>query len=118
MVVTAELPPRTELGQQLSSLELIRSGERGKRDETIPLARVSTELSIVDDSHAEELGNSMTLIGGWGQLSSIVVRAREEDGEVYYDIIDGFHRAEGARRRGMENIEAICANCGMDDKSF
>ncbi|KKR60732.1 MAG: hypothetical protein UT99_C0008G0001, partial [Candidatus Curtissbacteria bacterium GW2011_GWA2_40_31] len=47
MVVTAELPPRTELGQQLSSLELIRSGERGKRDETIPLARVSTELSIV-----------------------------------------------------------------------
>jgi len=114
MVVTAELPPRTELGQQLSSLELIRSGERGKRDETIPLARVSTELSIVDDSHAEELGNSMTLIGGWGQLSSIVVRAREEDGEVYYDIIDGFHRAEGARRRGMENIEAR-VTYGCDD---
>ncbi|OGD84616.1 hypothetical protein A2165_02220 [Candidatus Curtissbacteria bacterium RBG_13_40_7] len=111
MVVDQET--RAGIGS-LPPLELLRTHERFQRDETIPLASISLDLSIVDDSHANELGDSMTMAGGRKQISRIVVRAREEEGEILYDIIDGFHRVEGARRRNMDMINAVVMY-GCDD---
>lgn len=111
MAVLAEAPRKIDYNN-LSVLELIKVGEREvdlekkpTRVEVIPLDKVITEQALIDDSHADELGES--LITGRGQLAPIVVRARlDPTGEVLYDIIDGFHRAEGLKRKGGVEIKA------------
>ncbi len=99
-----------------SPQELIRAKIETERLETIPLAHVKTEHALVDESHAKDLGNSMKQKRG--QISPIVVRARMEDNEVVYDVIDGFHRTEGKKLNGDENINAtVVYNCS-DEEMF
>jgi len=86
-----------------------------ERVEIIPLASVLTEQSLVDDEHARDLGNSM--LGRRGQLSPIVVRARfDESGRIVYDIVDGFHRSNGAKGTGKDDIEAnVMYHCSDEE---
>ena len=58
----------------LSPSELVRTEEKLARDEEILLQNVETEFAIVDDSHANDLKQSMAQERG--QISPIVVRAR------------------------------------------
>ena len=101
----------------LSPLELIRSGERTERAETLQLSTVITDYSLVDENHAQELGESMSL--DRGQISPIVVRPRMNEGnEVVYDVIDGFHRTEGQRKRGADSIKAIVVYGCSDEEMY
>ena len=100
--MVAERP--AQLLEHMSPLELLISGIQCERDEIISLSSVHLEDSIVDEFHARQLGNSMSLQRG--QINPIVVRAKEEDGGVVYDVIDGFHRTSGKKERGEESIKA------------
>ncbi|OGK29291.1 hypothetical protein A3D08_03840 [Candidatus Roizmanbacteria bacterium RIFCSPHIGHO2_02_FULL_43_11] len=99
----------------LPAAVLIERGIPYERVEIIPLASVLTEQSLVDDEHARDLGNSM--LGRRGQLSPIVVRARfDESGRIVYDIVDGFHRSNGAKGTGKDDIEAnVMYHCSDEE---
>jgi len=91
----------------MSPVEIITQRIECKRSERIPLNDVITENALIDPSHADELGASMKQKRG--QISPIAVRARlsgDDGNNVYYDIIDGFHRAEGKKRSGDIEIDA------------
>lgn len=96
-------------------LELIGTGEKLARDEEISLEKVETEFAIVDESHADDLKQSMAQERG--QISPIVVRAKKVEGEIFYDIIDGFHRTEGMRQLGEATISARVLY-GCDDEEL
>ncbi len=98
-------------------LEILRTGENAKQENiAIPLGEVTVDYSLVDDSHAEELKDSMG--DKWGQTSSIIVRTREDNGSVVYDIIDGFHRTEGRKRMGAQTIKANVLYGVSDEEMF
>ncbi|EKD57270.1 MAG: hypothetical protein ACD_57C00356G0004 [uncultured bacterium] len=99
-----------------SPLELIRNEIETERIEDIPLSDVVTDFAIVDSNHAYELGRSISKKRG--QLSPILVRVREEDGKVVYDVMDGFHRAEGMRNIGAETIKATVVYGCSDEEMF
>ncbi len=101
----------------LSPRELLRHGVETERLETIKLASVLTDESLTDQSHSQELGESMK--GTRGQLTPIAVRARlGERGEIVYDIIDGFHRTEGKKSSGDEEINATVLYGLSDEELF
>ena len=100
---------------QSSILELIRSGESAEREELILVTRINTEDSIVDSFHAERLGESM--LRKRKQLSPISARAREEEGQIIYDVIDGFHRVEAKRNLGQDTIKATVVY-GCDEEEL
>lgn len=89
-----------------------------ERLETIPLTRVLTESALIDESHASELGISMKQKRG--QITPIAVRARirEEDGEIVYDIIDGFHRTAGKKINGDNEINATVIYGCPDEEMY
>ena len=89
----------------LSPLEIIRSEKKVRRIETIPVEKIIQDTAIIDDFHATQLGESMA--GEDGQMSPIAVWAREKNGEVVYEVIDGFHRTEAMSRIGQKTIEAV-----------
>lgn len=89
----------------LSPKEIIDRGLRVKRDEEIDIDSIVTDVSIVDQEHASELGDSIKN-SGRGQLLQIGVRARLSKGKVVYDVFDGFHRTEGMRANGLQKINA------------
>lgn len=101
---------------RLSPLELLRNNIEAKRFERIPIAKINSEAAIVEASHADDLGDSMSQKRG--QITPIAVRAREEEGEIVYDIIDGFHRTEGKRRRGETEIDATVVYGCPDDELY
>ena len=83
--------------------EVEKTGEKFQRTESIPLSRFVVEASIVDDAHADELGDAM--IGPWGQTMPILTRCRiggKTVNDTLNDILDGFHRTEGLRRKKTE----------------
>lgn len=88
---------------------------RTKCDEIIPISSIYIEKAIIDESHAEELGKSMT--SDRGQISPITVRARLENGSIKYDITDGFHRTLGAKKKGFSEIKAVVVY-GCDDEEM
>lgn len=92
--------------ESMPPVEIIAKGIECKRLEVIPLECVITEDALIDSSHAAELGDSMRQKRG--QITPIAVRARldEEKGNLVYDIIDGFHRAEGRKQSGDTDINA------------
>lgn len=96
-------------------LEILRSGERTERLEIIPLDAVAQDNSLVDEGHAEHLGFDMAK--DRGQLIPIAVRAREEEGEIVYDILDGFHRTAGLRGIGRKEVDAKVLY-GCDDQEM
>lgn len=112
--MVAERKERTDFFT-MPSLELVRTGEKLARDEEIDLEKVETEFAIVDDSHANDLKQSMAQERG--QISPIVVRAKFVEGQIHYDVIDGFHRAEGMRRLGKNTISARVLY-GCDDEEL
>lgn len=106
------------LGVELpeTPLDLARKGERVQRVEVIPLIQVLTESAIVDVGHAQDLGASMASVRG--QLVPILVRARESEGGVVYDVIDGFHRTEGKKRQGDLTIQANVVYGCSDEEMY
>lgn len=83
------------------------TGELIERREEILVRRISLEDLIVDEDHVAALADSMK--GPRRQLSEIVVRARSGgmyEGDVGYDVIDGFHRVEAANFLRWETIQA------------
>lgn len=113
--MVAELQ-RQPAPEGFSPLEIIRNEIETERIEDIPLSAVVTDYAIVDTNHANELGRSISKRRG--QLSPILVRAREEDGKVVYDVMDGFHRAEGMRNIGAETIKATVVYGCSDEEMF
>lgn len=66
------------------------------RTEYIPISKIVVEGTPIDESHARDLGNLLT--GEWGQTQSIMLRIRVEgdtDNDIFYDIMDGYHRVAG-----------------------
>jgi len=82
--------PREISIDKLSPREIIDRNLRVEREEIISIDDVLTDVSIVDEYHAERLGESMSQ--DRGQLTPILVRARLEDngGGIFYDVMDGF----------------------------
>lgn len=115
MATALNVERATELSA-LSPLELLRNNIETERLEEIPLSSIQTEASIIDESHAIELANNMS--GKRGQLSAIVVRAREEDGKIVYDVIDGFHRTAAKKMMGEDMIKANVAYSCSDEELF
>ncbi len=93
--------------------DILASGERVKRIEDIPLSHILTAEAIIDDSHASDLGNSIDVKG---QNSPITVRIRPavegdlilgpkneyqqaKEGDLVYDISDGYHRTIAKQRK-------------------
>lgn len=96
---------------------IIESGLRTERFEIIPLERTVTDFSLVDDQHAENIGASMA--EERGQTTPILVRVRiDEEDEIKYDIIDGFHRRDGARRQNQPTIKATVLYDCSDDEMY
>jgi hypothetical protein len=103
----------------LSPRALIEAGiETVRFGEVVPLEKVLTDASIIDVTHARELGHSMSQRRG--QLSPIVVRARVDTttNNIIYDVIDGFHRTEGKRLNGDTEINATVVYGCSDEELF
>jgi len=108
-----EIPLHTVLIESLLSPDsppstLIQEQRRGKRNELLDLGDISKEEIPYDSGHSQDLALSM--LGDWGQLQEILVRARISlSGSVVYDIIDGFHRTSAFEmmRKDWENIGSL-----------
>ncbi len=114
------VPPREALAKPdisaFSPKDIIRAGVETERLEVIPLNRILTDSSLIDVVHADELGNSMR--EKRGQITPIAVRARinDKDGEITYDIIDGFHRTAGKKGNGDTAINAtVIYGCSEEE---
>lgn len=101
MVEFAPIPTITDTRP---SIDIINSGERARRLEMIPLEYVITETPVIDPVHASELAAD---IKREQQLMPILVRGTVIDGELAYQIADGFHRSSGMKAAGEESIEAF-----------
>ena len=99
----------------LTPQEIIERGLEIERIEDIDPGLIDFEEGIVDYSHADKLNKSMKKKRG--QLSPIVVRARVEDGQLRYDVADGFHRAWGAKAAEDPTIRANVMY-GCDDEEL
>ncbi len=98
-----------------SSLELLRSGEKLNRLETIPLDNVLVDTALLDPQHARDLQASMET-ENQGLLVPILVRAREDNGSVVYDVADGFHRTSAKKQLGDPTIDAkVLYGCSNEE---
>lgn len=103
--------------EERSPIELVRSGERARRVEVIPVDQIQIDFSLVDEGHSQDLADSMNK--DWGQISEITVRAREtEDDQIGYDIIDGFHRTDAKKKKGDTDINAIVLYGVTDEELY
>jgi len=87
------------------SFEIVKSGEKLERLEIIPIESVITETPVIDPKHASDLAVDIST-NPRGQLSAILVRVREEEGGLVYDIADGFHRTAGLKAAGAATVKA------------
>lgn len=95
--------------QNLSPAEIISKELRIKRHEYIPVSSLLLEESLTDPVHVENLARSMS--GDRGQISPITVRPRLlDDGQIIYDIIDGFHRGKGLKLREEKEGHLLMAD--------
>lgn len=106
----SRMTPKELLERNISTQRLVAD---------LPISSIVRDRQLIEPTHAEELGDSMTS-SSWGQISAIVVRARLVDsGEIVHDVIDGFHRTEGRRSKGLETIKANvlygCSDEEMND---
>ncbi len=99
-----EFAPIPTIHDDRASIDIVASGERARRLEMIPLANVITETPVIDPVHASELAADIIREQ---QLMPILVRATMIDGELSYQIADGFHRSSGMKAAGKESIEAF-----------
>lgn len=101
------------------SRRLIEHGERRSLIGTVPLSRVVTDHSLIDEHHVEELANSMRS-SDRGQISPTTMRARidEETNEVLFDVVDGFHRTEALRRIGADTIKVSAMYSCSDEELY
>lgn len=89
-----------------SPLEVIRSGERIVREESIPVGGVLLDGTLIDKAHSKYLARLM--LSDDGQIHRINVRPRELDGKVVFDTTDGYHRADAIRINGWQTALATC----------
>ena len=73
------------------------------------------EGKITHKKHVQDLTESMA--GVTGQRIPIWVRARWEDGEIVYDVVDGYHRSESFAQLGFEHCKAEISY-GMSDEEL
>ena len=101
------------------SRNLIDRGERRSLIGTIPLSRVITDHSLIDEHHVQELANSMKT-SDRGQISPTTVRARidAESDEVVFDVVDGFHRTEALRRNGSDTVRVSSMYSCSDEELY
>lgn len=86
--------------------KIIESGIETERLESIPVNSLILEESIIDDDHCKKLADSMG--GKRGQISPVTVRARiDDENNVVYDIIDGFHRSAALLKIQETNKQKI-----------
>lgn len=81
--------------------------EKFKRpNEVIPIGSLVLDDGsfITDKLHVKELRDKIEADGQ--QLNPILVAAREKDGEVVYDMVDGAHRAEALQQLGSSTVVA------------
>ena len=101
------------LDSQLLAQEILAKQLRGKRWEVIPVDQINMSIKIVDQTHVDDLGNSIfgrDNKGGLGQISPIITAAfasSDADENIIYVVTDGFHRTETFIQRGSATIEAI-----------
>jgi len=96
--------------QTLTPKELVEQNVRIKKNETIKLDHIFLDKDIIDEDHAIELGKSINkdqTKDGRGQLVPILVRAVIDNDEIFYDVIDGFHRTYGSIKENLKEIDAI-----------
>lgn len=115
MAVTLERTPQPDIAS-LSPRDIIQRGLEVERLETIQIAGILSEHAIIDVEHAADLGASMKQKRK--QITPIAVRAREEEGRVVYDILDGFHRTEGKRMTGETDINATVIYGCSDEEMY
>lgn len=114
MVAAIELPTQPDY-LTWSAIELVRNNIETERLEEVDVDSIILEASIVDESHADDLGRSMAKKRG--QITPVALRAREIDGVVVHDVLDGFHRSAGKKRRGEKKIKANVLY-GCDDEEM
>lgn len=78
-----------------SPVDLLKMEVRTERQEEIPVGLIIQESALIDPEHAQNLAESM--MGDRKQISPTTVRARLDNNQVIYEVIDGFHRSEGKR---------------------
>ena len=98
------LPSEDPRYANFTDYELIVQGIETFRNQRISLNRVSVTGSITDSQHRTQI---QVGIQRNGQQIPIWVRARlDENDEIAYDIMDGFHREAVVRGLGEEYINA------------
>lgn len=109
-----------DIANDLDVKDIIESNFFGKRLEIISIDRIILDDSIVDENHSNELQKSMK--GKRKQISPIAVRARLKDGEVVYDVIDGFHRCSAKKREkdstGIDQLLDAVVLYGCSDEEM
>ncbi len=80
--------------------ELLEKGIKTELQEEVSIDSVRVENSLIDPLHAQMLAESM--MGERKQISPTTLRAKLENGEIVYDVIDGFHRS--AAKRMIQDI--------------
>lgn len=84
-----------ESSRFVTSRNLILSGERVNRQETVQVDEIVNEGLVIDQQHAE--GIAASILGDRGQITPVTLVARLEGGQLVYRIVDGFHRVEAKR---------------------
>ena len=100
----------------LSPIDLIRSQDRCTRIESdISITDIIDEPDVaIDDRRVNELASSMMYLGC--QLEPSMLAAIEENGQVKYIVINGFHRKKAAEKANIKNINAIILyGCSEED---
>lgn len=95
------IPSPEELAK-LSPREILISGIRTKRDETVPVRSIILDSAIIDPDHAKDLATSMAHVG---QASRVTLRARLDNDTIVYDVADGYHRSSGLAQ--LEKLTGI-----------
>ena len=93
--------------------EIFEQGVRGRRFDTVHASEIVIDTDIVDNEHVHRLESSMYGTTDSdeepiGQISPITLAAfRNEDGKIYYLVIDGFHRVASFSKYNEPEVEAI-----------
>lgn len=73
---------------------------------------VTSRLRPVSEAGVNSL---LVSIGAVGQIiAPLTIRQRRNDGEIVYELIDGAHRLEAARRSGMQMVPVRVLECTND----
>lgn len=104
LIIPRRIPelPSTDMRDPL---HIIRGNEIVRQNNIdVPVSGIIQEGFIVDVDHVNRMAQDLQ--GPMGQRSPITLRAREDSGEVVYDIVDGFHRSQSFAALGWPQARA------------